>query len=40
MKYKFSEVKDVEDPNWLLVEERVDFRIIKLVLTNYKGLSI
>ena len=34
MKCKCNEVSHVADPNWLLVEERVDFRIIKFVLTD------
>ena len=31
MKYKYGELKDIADLNWLLIEERIDFALMKLV---------
>ena len=31
VKYKYGELKDIADLNWLLIEERIDFALMKLV---------
>ena len=36
MKYKYGELKDIADLNWLLIEERIDFELMKLV---FNGLN-
>ena len=36
MKYKYEELKDIADFNWLLIEERIDFALMKLV---FNGLN-
>ena len=30
MKYKYGELKDIGDMNWLLIEEKIDFALMKL----------
>ena len=35
-KYKYGELKDIADVIWLLLEERTDFALMKLV---FKGLN-
>ena len=32
MKYKYRELKDIAGFDWLLIEERIDFALMKLVL--------
>ena len=32
MKYKYGELKDITDLNWLLIKERIDFALMKLAL--------
>ena len=34
MKYKYRELKDIAGLDWLLIEERIDFALMKLVLMN------
>ena len=34
--YKYGELKDISDLNWLLIDERVDFALMKLV---FNGLN-
>ena len=36
VKYKYRELKDIADLNWLLIEERIDFALMKLV---FNGLN-
>ena len=36
VKYKYGELKDIADLNWLLIEERIDFALMKLV---FNGLN-
>ena len=36
MKYKYGELKDIADLNWLLIEERIDFVLMKFV---FNGLN-
>ena len=36
VKYKYRELKDTADLNWLLIEERIDFALMKLV---FNGLN-
>ena len=36
MKYKYGELKDIPDLNWLLTEEGIDFALMKLV---FNGLN-
>ena len=36
MKYKYGELKDIVDLNWLLIKERIDFALMKLV---FNGLN-
>ena len=36
MKYKYGELKDIADLNWLLIEERIGFALMKLV---FDGLN-
>ena len=36
MKYKYGELKDIADLNWLLIEERIGFALMKLV---FNGLN-
>ena len=36
VKYKYGELKDIGDLNWLLIEERIDFALMKLF---FNGLS-
>ena len=36
VKYKYGELKDIADLNWLLIEERIDFELMKLV---FNGLN-
>ena len=31
VKYKYGELKDIADLNWLLIEERIDLVLMKLV---------
>ena len=35
-KYKYGELKDIADLNWLLIEKRIDFALMKLV---FNGLN-
>ena len=30
VKYKYGELKDIGDMNWLLIEEKIDFALMKL----------
>ena len=30
MKYKYGELKDIADLNWLLIDQRIDFALMKL----------
>ena len=34
--YKYGQLKDISDLNWLLIEEKIDFALIKLV---FSGLN-
>ena len=36
VKYNYGELKDIADLNWLLIEERIDFALMKLV---FNGLN-
>ena len=36
VKYKYGELKDIADLNWLLIEERIGFALMKLV---FNGLN-
>ena len=36
VKYKYGELKGIPDLNWLLIEERIDFALMKLV---FNGLN-
>ena len=36
MKYKYGELKDIANLNWLLIEEIIDFALMKLV---FNGLN-
>ena len=36
VKYKYGELKDIAHLNWLLIEERIDFALMKLV---FNGLN-
>ena len=36
VKYKYGELKDIADLNWLLIEERIDFALMRLV---FNGLN-
>ena len=42
VKYKYGELKDIADLNWLLIEERIDFALMKLVFNglNNKNMSV
>ena len=41
VKYKYGELKDIADLNWLVIEERIDFTLMKLVFNglNNKNMS-
>ena len=36
VKYKYGELKDIANLNWLLIEERIDFALMKIV---FNGLN-
>ena len=36
VKYQYGDLKDIADLNWLLIEERIGFALIKLV---FNGLN-
>ena len=40
VKYKYGEIEDIADLNWLLIEERVDFALVKLVINGLNNKNI
>ena len=40
VKYKYGELKDIADLNWLLIEERIDFSLMKLVFNGLNNKNI
>ena len=38
VKYKYEELKDIGDMNWLLIEEKIDFALMKLFGLNDKNM--
>ena len=40
VKYKYGEIEDIADLNWLLIEERVDFALVKLVFNGLNNKNI
>ena len=40
VKYKCGEIEDIADLNWLLIEERVDFALVKLVFNGLNNKNI
>ena len=42
VKYKYGELKDIADLSWLLIEEKIDFALMKLVFNglNNKNISV
>ena len=40
VKYNYGEIEDIADLNWLLIEERVDFALVKLVFNGLNNKNI
>ena len=40
MKYKYEELKDIANFNWLLIEERIDFALMKLVFNRLNNQTM
>ena len=40
VKYKYGEIEDLADLNWLLIKERVDFALMKLVFNGLNNKNI
>ena len=40
VKYKYGELKDIANLNWLLIEERIDFALMKLFFNGFRNKSM